>query len=487
MCSVVKLSESDSYLQERICILKTEKALRAGGKIKLTAKEVEVNKLILDEKSAELSKAHKNVSEYLPSRHFFQAKGDIDRSKVFSIIKNIPKGASLHTHLLAAVSVDFIVENITYRDNIYGCFLNGNFKLTFLQNANQDTRCLWKELKEYRKEDADFDNWLRKQLSLEVENPAATYPSIDVIWQRFKKIFTTAYDMLCYRPVFEDYIYQLLTELYLDNVMYTELRGTFMPLYELNGTIYDTEEFFKIFIATVEKFKQVYPKFVGVRYIHSIYRGVTSEVLKSGLDELMGMKIMYPNFIAGFDFVGYEEEGKHIVHFHKELSEASRQLKFYFHAGETSWYGYTDLNLVDAVLLNTSRIGHGFGLPKHPVLMEMVKARDISIELCPISNQVLMLNQDPRNHPAVYLIANGFPVVICNDDPSAWGATGLSYDWYVVFMAMTSEKAGIEVLKQFAMNSIIYSAMSDHEKIEALEKWNLDWNKFLDNILNVLA
>ncbi|KAJ8954009.1 hypothetical protein NQ318_004300 [Aromia moschata] len=273
--------------------------------------------------------------------------------------------------------------------------------------------------------------------------------------------------MLCYRPAFEVYVYRLLKELHDDNVMYTELRGTFMPLYELNGTVYDTGVFFEIFIRTVENFKKDHPDFLGVRYIHSIYRGVTPEVLKNGLDELIGWKNTYPDFIAGFDF---------------ELLEAGKDLKFFFHAGETNWQGNTDLNLVDAVLLNSSRIGHGFALAKHPLLTELVKTRGVAIEVCPISNQVLMLSEDHRNHPGAYLIANGVPVVVGNDDPSAWGASGLSYDWYVVFMAMTPEDAGLEVLKRFAIDSINYSAMTSEEKSLAMEKWNSDWQKFLREV-----
>lgn len=483
MVSVVNLSEGDDYLRQRNAILKNERVFFAGGKLNLSDKELAVNELILKEKKTELSQAHGNVSEFLPSQHFFQARAEIDKSKVFSIIKKIPKGASLHTHLTAAVSVDFIVQNITYMENIYGCFLNGIFKLRFLQSADENDNCEWKELKKYREEDPNFDEWLKKQLSLEVEDPSKVYPNIDVVWQRFKRIFSTAYDMICYKPVFKVYIYQLLKELYVDNVMYTELRGTFMPLYELNGRVYDTKEFFNVFIETVEEFKRNHPKFLGVRYIHSIYRGVTPEVLQNGLDELIKLKRIYPQFIAGFDFVGFEEEGRQIVDFYKVLLEAGKQIKFFFHAGETNWYGSTDLNLIDAVLLNCSRIGHAFAITKHPILMDLVKAKDIVIELCPISNQVLMLNSDPRNHPIISLLAKDFPVVISNDDPSAWGASGLSYDWYVAFMAMTPEKAGIEVLKMFAMNSIRYSAMEDDEKTNALDKWNLDWQNFLDDML----
>ena len=49
------------------------------------------------------------------------------------------------------------------------------------------------------------------------------------------------------------------------------------------------------------------------------------------------------------------------------------------------------LNLFDAVLLGTRRIGHAFSLHKHPLLVDMVKEKKILVESCPISNEVLRL------------------------------------------------------------------------------------------------
>ena len=79
------------------------------------------------------------------------------------------------------------------------------------------------------------------------------------------------------------------------------------------------------------------------------------------------------------------------------------------------------MNLFDAILLNATRIGHGYAITKHPNAMKLAIDRNITLEVCPISNQVLKLVEDIRNHPIVELIQDGdFPLVIAPDDPGLY-------------------------------------------------------------------
>lgn len=134
--------------------------------------------------------------------------------------------------------------------------------------------------------------------------------------------------------------------------------------------------------------------------------------------------------------------------------------------------------------MGSRRIGHGFALPKHPKLMDLVKSKNIAVEVNPISNQVLKLVDDYRNHPASVLLAQNVPIVISSDDPSFWETTPLSHDFYMAFLGIASRHSDLRVLKKFAMNSILYSSLDGPERVAALMKWQNKWDKFIEELGN---
>lgn len=99
---------------------------------------------------------------------------------------------------------------------------------------------------------------------------------------------------------------------------------------------------------------------MGAKVIYAPYRKVSQDKFDYYVETYKKVKTAYPDFIIGFDLVGQEDKGYTLLNFAEKLQALGKEAPFFFHAGETNWYGHsTDENLVDAVLLNTKRIGHG--------------------------------------------------------------------------------------------------------------------------------
>lgn len=135
--------------------------------------------------------------------------------------------------------------------------------------------------------------------------------------------------------------------------------------------------------------------------------------------------------------VGREELGPPLSAFVEQLLKLPPQIDFYFHAGQTNWYGsHADENLIDAVLLGARRIANAYAITKHPLVMELVKRFDTAIEISPVGNQVLQMGTDYRNHPAALMIANDIPFVLSSGIPSFCRTRPLSHDFYMAFLGI---------------------------------------------------
>lgn len=113
-------------------------------------------------------------------------------------------------------------------------------------------------------------------------------------------------------------------------------------------------------ICNFFRFIKEHPDFVGVKVIYSVQRKVTGAQFTNFLDNFKQIKSAYPSFVAGLDLVGHEDKGTSLSAFADQILALGNDRVTFFHAGETDWNGFnTDQNLIDAVLLNTKRIGHG--------------------------------------------------------------------------------------------------------------------------------
>uniref|UniRef100_F7AK06 Adenosine deaminase 2 n=1 Tax=Ornithorhynchus anatinus TaxID=9258 RepID=F7AK06_ORNAN len=470
-----------------------ENRLRVGGALPLTAREAEANERLVAIKEAEWACWSENAA-FPPSLHFFRAKRFIDASHVFRVLKDMPKGGALHVHNPAIRTVQWLLE-VTYRPHCYACFTPaGHLRFRFAHPgppAPPTEACSdWVLLARFREQlqnVTEFDEGVLRNMTLETEEPEKAYPDQAVVWERFNGIFRTLSGLVRYAPVFREYFAGALKEFYDDNVQYMELRTMLTPIYELDGQDHDEEWLLQIYQNITQEFIEDHPDFIGFKIIvtkqtHSV------EKINASLQSTMDLWAKFPDLVAGFDLVGQEDKGQALWELKDVLTPRSSggfTLPYFFHAGETNWHGTdVDENLLDALHLNTSRIGHGFALARHPVAQKEALRRDVPVEVCPISNQVLKLVSDMRNHPAASLMAAGQPMVISSDDPALFGARGLSYDFYEAFMGIGGGRADLRTLKQLALNSLKYSALLPEERANAQRLWQKKWDHFVEVLAN---
>uniref|UniRef100_A0A8C2J1D8 adenosine deaminase n=1 Tax=Cyprinus carpio TaxID=7962 RepID=A0A8C2J1D8_CYPCA len=479
--------------RKREALIRLEVSRQTGGNITLNEREK-----LLDGKLQKLKQHDMEARQFPPSMHFFKAKHLIDQSPVFSLLQKMPKGAALHVHDFAMVGVDWLVKNVTYRENCYVCFTDEQtvrFIFSSGQPASRPHCSSWtllRSLREKIKNSTGLDNSFIRNLTLFTEDPDRAYPSQDTVWKRFKQAFLVAYGLVTYAPVFKDYLYEGLRQFYEDNIIYVEIRALLPVTYELDGRLNNKDWSMRACQDVVRRFTANYPDFLGARVIFTksfpvALRGINAAEAVKTVEEAMTLHRNYPDIMAGFDFVGQEDLGRPLWYFKDALSlpeDRGVNLPYFFHAGETDSQGTdVDQNLMDALLFNTTRIGHGFALARHPVVKEMSRKMDVPLEVCPISNQVLKLVSDLRDHPAAVLMAEGHPVVISSDDPALFGATALSHDFYEAFMGFGGMSFNLGTLKELVINSLRYSSLPSQTKKKAIEVLLVKWDKFVSESL----
>ncbi len=213
--------------------------------------------------------------------------------------------------------------------------------------------------------------------------------------------------------------------------------------------------------------------------------------------------------ISGIDFVGYEDDPftgarnffplvlEGVLDPNNQANAQSRQQgnnpssfkvlfqtllsgkSFYLHAGETKYFPnypitdkfmqkfYINDNLFHSALLpNVKRVGHGFAIANNDLLMSIFKQKKIHLEICPISNQVLLYWNVDQN-PFLRLLRHGLSVSISSDDPGFFGYTGVAVDWFSVI-----NQTGVKPSELYML--LKYSVLKASPNIAAKKETILD-------------
>jgi adenosine deaminase CECR1 len=348
------LSKRPTFLEynaERLELFNQQQSRGLGYDLVLSEEELKANDVIMSYKAAEIAEGFDNPFLFVPARHMFEMLDKIQGSSLFKVLKKMPKGAILHAHDTALCSTDFVVS-LTERENLWQCGELGEGIPYFLFSANAPAfigGCVWERVttKRDRMGWANYNREVRKLFTLYTENPTQAFKDINFAWANFMSIFGVLDKIVTYAPVWGDYYYNALKEMYEDGVQYLEFRGTLPPLYNLDGSLLTPVQTVQIYVDTLAQFKADYPDFIGSKFIYAPVRSVDDTTFNSYLDTMLQLHAQFPDFVAGFDLVGQEDRGRPLTDFIERLLAFPETIKFFFHAGETNWNGLsTDENLV---------------------------------------------------------------------------------------------------------------------------------------------
>uniref|UniRef100_A0A182SNJ3 Adenosine deaminase n=1 Tax=Anopheles maculatus TaxID=74869 RepID=A0A182SNJ3_9DIPT len=480
------ISSTKTYDEIRAAIVDAEAGYGLGGKVFLNLDELRVDRTLRAMKKYELQSPERGLPA--AGMHFFDAKPLIENSSIFGALKLMPKGAILHLHNSAAVSSSWVIKNLTYRQEAKLCHADDRYYFTVrpLNNCPESQTRPIADMRKERQKDVDaFDAWLETLINMKMKPSRNGHASIDELWADFESCFDAIKGFLQYKPFFEAYHRRLLHEFYQDNVYYIELRMSFAKVYDADGREYGAPEVAYMLYHISNDFRRQNPAFHGLKLILAKHKNISDAELEKALKLYENLSVTFPGFVVGFDLVGQEDLNRSLKSFASLLLQppiSSGPPKYFFHAGEiVGYFSEADENVIDAVLLDTKRIGHGYALMKHPILWHTVRRKQIVLEVCPISNQVLGLVRDLRNHPASIFVAQNIPITITSDDPGFWDAVGVTFDYYYAFMAIAPQ-AGLGFLKQLVWNSIRFSSLTDEERQNITSTMEKQWALFVSEM-----
>ncbi|MFQ6099937.1 MAG: adenosine deaminase [Anaerolineae bacterium] len=244
-------------------------------------------------------------------------------------------------------------------------------------------------------------------------------------FHRFLQKFTFLRRFYTTQAAIERVAYEAVADAAADNIRYLELR--FNPVAQARAQGFSLDEVTTWVCGAVARAQRDY----GVR---------TNLILQIGRDEdmktasqIVEVALAHQgNGVVGLDLAG--DEVKYPARRFAEVFRWARQEGLWatVHAGEA---GEAE-NVREAIeLLGAGRIGHGVRAIESSAIVQLLREREVTLEVCPTSNLQTAVVRHLALHPLPDLLALGLRVTINTDDPSVSDTT-LTDEYVVVMLAM---------------------------------------------------
>ncbi|PQE23595.1 adenosine deaminase family protein [Rutstroemia sp. NJR-2017a BVV2] len=471
----------NKYLDGREALLDQEKKLRSDHAFKsslspLAREACEIVSRIRAEEQASIwtSEFEDHVAQetgknVYPGMMFSLAKDKMEQTKLWQIVRKMPKGALLHAHMDAMVDFDYLFDVLLATEGMCirsdrsldteGSREAGRVGFRFRKKGDAEGASIWSS--KYKPDSfvpvadaADafpndgrkgFITWLKSRCTITDTESIEHHHGVDAVWRKFASCFTILNTIIFYEPIFRAFMQRMMQQLLEDGVKWVDLRLAFTFFYYGEGQEEGDETYsnmFKVMGEEIEKFKasEEGKGFWGARMIWTGLRVLDTRKIVEDMDACLAIKMAYPHLVSGYDLVGQEDAGRplkdllpELFWFRKQCAQEGVEIPFFFHAGEC--------------------LGDGT------------------------------------------LLSRGVSCAICNDDPAilGQGKTGMTHDFWQALQGW--DNLGLAGLASLAENSVRWAAFEDQNnaqwlndikeaslgsgfRAEKLKEWSVEWEQF---------
>jgi adenosine deaminase len=223
--------------------------------------------------------------------------------------------------------------------------------------------------------------------------------------EEYLERFDTTLSIMQDRPAIERIAYECVVDHALENVRHVEVR--FCPLLNTTRGL-AADEVLDAALAGMRRAEQEHDISTGV-----IVCGLRSHGVRDTL-AMAELAVAYrKRGVCGFDIAG--AEAGHPVVDHADAFDHAHgaALPITIHAGE----GFGPASIRQALELgHARRIGHGTRLSEDPELLEIVRERQIPLEVCITSNVQTRVAASAATHPAGTYLEAGIPISLGTDN-----------------------------------------------------------------------
>lgn len=238
-----------------------------------------------------------------------------------------------------------------------------------------------------------------------------------------------------------------------ENVIYAEIR--FAPkLHTQNGLTLD-----EIVNSVLEGLKE---SKVKTNLILCMMRHFT---FKENLETIEIAKKYLNKGVCAIDLAG--DENKYPLGKFKELFEIAKEngIPFTIHAGENGSYQEID----DAIKIGTSRIGHGVHAIESEITQQLIKEKDILLEICPTSNIQTNAISSYEKHP-IYNFYNDNVKICINTDNKTVSNISLTNEYIKLYNTFNFNIDDFIKMNKYAIEKAFISEQEKKELLEELLK-----------------